>query len=236
MKLLLDIGNTSAKVAIAEGDEIVHFEHREESWYELFRRLTADFKIDSCVVSNVAGVDKQLLHVIEMQPFPVIWLTYNTPCPVKPECIAPRGLGADRWAADIGAMSMFPDDTLLVVDAGTCITYDLISPEGQFIGGNISPGVELRLKAMHEHTALLPLIDVEGETPFMGYDTETAMRSGAVVGAGLEIEGFVRRVLEKYPNVKIFVTGGNHFTFGDDVKDKIIVDHMLIFRGLIKVI
>lgn len=244
MKILLDIGNTSAKVVVADAEgNIIHFEHREEDWFHVFERLTRQYAIDGCVVSNVAKVDKQLLLVLEKQPYPVRWLDYTTPCPVNPECIAPRGLGADRWAADIGAMSLCRSSLtsgasmphILVVDAGTCITYDLIAPDGTFVGGNISPGIELRLKAMHEHTALLPLIPVEGETPFMGYDTETAMRSGAVIGAGYEIEGFIRRTLDRYPDARVFVTGGSHFRFCESVSDRITIDPMLVFRGLIEV-
>lgn len=244
MRLLIDIGNTSAKIAVCQGEDIIHFERREENWGSLFDRITDNFSINSCIVSNVARVDNELLITLERQVFPVTWLTYKTECPVKRECVAPDGLGADRWAADIGAMSLLrkkaamSEDgkwdmpTLLVIDAGTCITYDLIAPDGHFIGGNISPGVELRLKSMHEHTALLPLIHSDGETPFMGYDTETAMRSGAVVGAELEIEGFVRRTLELYDDAQIFITGGDHFNFSDDILKRVNIEPMLVFKGL----
>ena len=124
---------------------------------------------------------------------------------------------------------------VLVIDAGTCITYDLIEPTGDVFKGAISPGVGLRLKAMHEHTALLPLIDPEGEVELLGLDTDTALRSGAVMGAALEIEGFIRRLARQYPDVKVFVTGGNHFDFDEEIKTRIISEPMLIFKGLIEV-
>lgn len=241
MKILLDIGNTCAKVAVVNELEIVHFEHRDEDWDTLFQRLTATYSIDECAISNVAGVDKELLHTLESQPYPIRWFTYETPNPVFPDAKAPRGLGADRWAADIGAMAITrnrcKDGTMphiLVIDAGTCITYDLIDSKGMVFKGAISPGVALRIKAMHEHTALLPLIDPEGDVELLGLDTETALRSGAVMGAALEIEGFIRRLARQYPDLMVYVTGGSKIEFDADIVSRITIEPMLIFKGLIE--
>ena len=241
MKILLDIGNTCAKVAVVNEQEIVHFEHRNEDWDTLFQRLTATYSIDECAISNVAGVDKELLHTLESQPYPIRWFTYETPNPVFPDAKAPRGLGADRWAADIGAMAITrnrcKDGTMphiLVIDAGTCITYDLIDSKGMVVKGAISPGVALRIKAMHEHTALLPLIDPEGDVELLGLDTETALRSGAVMGAALEIEGFIRRLARQYPDLMVYVTGGSKIEFDADIVSRITIEPMLIFKGFIE--
>ena len=242
MKILLDIGNTCAKVAVVNELEIVHFEHRDEDWDTLFQRLTATYSIDECAISNVAGVDKELLHTLESQPYPIRWFTYETPNPVFPDAKAPRGLGADRWAADIGAMAITrnrcKDGTMphiLVIDAGTCITYDLIDSKGMVFKGAISPGVALRIKAMHEHTALLPLIDPEGDVELLGLDTETALRSGAVMGAALEIEGFIRRLARQYPDLMVYVTGGSKIEFDADIVSRITIEPMLIFKGFMEV-
>ncbi|MBO4663592.1 MAG: type III pantothenate kinase [Bacteroidaceae bacterium] len=239
MKILLDIGNTCAKVAVVDHKDIVHFEHRNEGWNTLFQRLTTTYAIDECAISNVAGVDKELLHALESQPYPIRWFTYETPNPLFPDAKAPRGLGADRWAADIGAMSLAKKDGkmpyVLVIDAGTCITYDLIEPTGDVFKGAISPGVGLRLKAMHEHTALLPLIDPEGEVELLGLDTDTALRSGAVMGAALEIEGFIRRLVRQYPDLMVYVTGGSKIEFDADIVSRITIEPMLIFKGLMEV-
>ena len=242
MKILLDIGNTCAKVAVVNEQEIVHFEHRDEDWDTLFQRLTATYSIDECAISNVAGVDKELLHTLESQPYPIRWFTYETPNPVFPDAKAPRGLGADRWAADIGAMAITrrkcKDGTMphiLVIDSGTCITYDLIDSKGMVFKGAISPGVALRIKAMHEHTALLPLIDPEGDVELLGLDTETALRSGAVMGAALEIEGFIRRLARQYPDLMVYVTGGSKIEFDADIVSRITIEPMLIFKGLMEV-
>ena len=125
-----------------------------------------------------------------------------------------------------------PNAPLLVIDAGTCLTFDVIDATHSFAGGNISPGVELRLKAMHEHTAALPLISVEGELPDLGYDTATAIRGGAINGVKFEIEGYIRMCRKRFPDLHVFYTGGNQFEFSSDVAPCITHDPHLVLRGL----
>lgn len=231
MKLLIDIGNTSAKLAVADTD-IVHFERLQESWADAFVRLTGKYDITSVRVSTVAAEDKALHEALATLGIPVLWLTYEVPCPVKPVPNVPQGLGADRWAADIGAIAQDPDHTLLIIDAGTCITYDVITRDGHILGGAISPGVQLRLNAMHEHTALLPLVSATSEAALMGHDTPTSMLSAAVNGARFEMEGYIRTLLRDYPDLHVFITGGNTFHFSDTITCPITHDPYLVFRGL----
>ena len=231
MKLLIDIGNTSAKLAVMDSD-IVHFEHRRESWKNTFARLMTEFPISDVRLSSVAGKDPALKEALDTLSVPVIWLTASTPCPIKPITDIPATYGADRWAADIGALSQDCDHTLLIIDAGTCLTYDVISHDGRILGGAISPGVQLRLKAMHEHTALLPWVEAEDEAVLLGNDTRTAMLSSAVNGTRFEIEGYIRHLLHKFPDLHVFITGGNNFHFSDDIHCPITHDPNLVFRGL----
>ena len=144
----------------------------------------------------------------------------------------PSTYGADRWAADIGAISQDTDHTLLIIDAGTCITYDLFSADGALLGGAISPGVQLRLNAMHEHTALLPQIEAEPEAQLLGNDTRTHMLSAAVNGTRFEIEGYIREFVREYPDLHVFITGGNTFEFSADITCPITHDLYLVFKGL----
>lgn len=233
MFLLIDIGNTSAKIAISNGDEFIHFERKAADWKTAIGNITERFQITACAISTVAGRDEELEAVIAVQPYPTTWLTWQTPCPVK-QAICPQGMGADRWAADIAAMDAAPDRTLLVIDAGTCLTYDVWSADGRCLGGGISPGVQLRLKAMHEHTALLPSLTATSNTPLLGYDTETAMMTGAVNGTKLEIEGFIRYLWAEHPDLCVFITGGNKFDFSDDIHCPITYDPYLVLRGLLR--
>lgn len=231
MKLLIDIGNTSAKLAVADTD-IVHFERLTEPWGEAFARLTATYELTSVRISTVAAQDPCLEEALKALNLPVIWLTAQTPCPVKPVPNVPQGLGADRWAADIGALSQDPNHTLLIIDAGTCLTYDVISQDGAILGGAISPGVQLRLNAMHEHTALLPQIAAEKEAEVLGHDTRTAMLSAAVNGTQFEIEGYIRYLLKDFPDLHVFITGGNQIDLADDITCQVTHDPYLVFKGL----
>jgi len=243
MKLLIDIGNTSAKLAIADGDCFVHFEHLATSWTETFDRLLAAFPIDRCVISTVAGEDPALIAALRKCDLPTLILGIDaTPSPdgkivhsKLSNCKlhgVPKGYGADRLAADLGALALSPGRTLLVIDAGTCITYDLISREGKLIGGVISPGVQLRLKAMHEHTARLPLFEAVPDTPLMGFDTRTCMTSSATHGTRFEIEGYIRHLLPQYPDLQVYLTGGNTFQLADDLQNCVTQAPHLLFHGL----
>ena len=231
MKLLIDIGNTSAKLAVMDTD-IVHFERLHEPWNDTFVRLMTVFPIDDVRISTVAGEDKELQEALASLPVPVLWLTPSVPCPVKPIVGVPPTYGADRWAADIGAIAQDPDHTLLIIDAGTCITYDLFSADGHLLGGAISPGVQLRLNAMHEHTALLPQIEAEEHALLLGHDTRTHMLSAAINGTRFEMEGYIRSLLRQHSDLRVFITGGNTFEFSDDITCPVIHAPYLVFQGL----
>jgi len=244
MNLLIDKGNTSAKLAIADGNEFPYLAHQQTGWAETIRQLTRDYAVSHCVVSNVAADDPELLTTLQAQPFDTLWLGKThyritgraihacplPPCPLKG---IPQGYGADRLAADLGALSLAaPGHPLLVIDAGTCITYDLIGTDGRLLAGVISAGQQLRLKAMHEHTALLPLLEADPDTPLMGTDTRTAMLSSAIHGTRFELEGYIRSLLPQYPDLNVFLTGGNTFRLADDLQARTTCDPHLLFRGL----
>jgi len=229
MKLLIDIGNTSAKLMVADGGKFVHFEHKEESWTEVIGRLIKEYPLESCVISNVADEDETLKTTLGEYGLPTLWLTDKTECLLKR---IPKGYGADRIAADLGALAEAKGRTILVVDAGTCITYDLINREGEAVGGVISAGMELRLKAMHEHTALLPLLRVDDESPLMGNDTHTSMMSSVLHGVRFEVEGYIRTLTKDYPDLIVYMTGGNIIRLADDLGVDVVYEPDLLFKGL----
>ena len=236
MILTIDIGNTSAKVAVFQGNEIVFSERVATDWHTEIGKLCSEFDLRACALSNVAGANESLEHALKLLPCPVLRLTYTSPCAQPYFEHIPEGLGADRLAADIAAVTQEPNAPLLVIDAGTCLTFDVIDETHRFAGGNISPGVELRLKAMHDHTAALPLVPVEGELPDLGYDTATALRGGAINGVKFEIEGYIRMCRKRYPRLHVFYTGGNQFEFSPDVAPCITHDPHLVLRGLCELV
>ncbi len=228
MKLLIDIGNTSAKIAVANNYNIIFTERINEPWTDIIQRLLASYPLQRCIISNVAAADPTLDAALSTCGIPTLWLSDTTDCALRS---IPKGYGADRIAADLGAFAQAKGRTILVIDAGTCITYDLIDKDGHILSGVISPGIGLRLKAMHEHTALLPLLSPDFDTPLMGNDTKTHMMSSAIHGTRFEMEGYIRTLAAQYPDLIVFITGGN--TIRPDLPDtEIIYDPQLLFKGL----
>ena len=129
----------------------------------------------------------------------------------------------------VGAVSLNPQRDLLIIDAGSCITYDLVDSRGSYLGGNISPGLHMRLMAMHEHTGRLPLVEAEGSIPPVGYDTETAIRSGAVLGIQHEVAGTIQAMRLKRPSLGVYLTGGDHLIFDASTKSIIKTDSTYFF-------
>ena len=221
MKLVFDIGNTRMKVCFAEHDVVRPIEH----WQKYLQ------EVEEVLVSNVAGKDALPLEVISHPNCKILtWQSSEASEWLKG---IPAGLGADRVSADIGARSICKGSTLLIIDAGTCLTFDVIGKDGFILGGSISPGVNLRLQSMHEHTAALPLLDSNGEHPVLGYDTPTAMRGGAVNGMRWEIEGYIRTVLTDYPDLQVFLTGGDAMSFASDLEEIITREPLLVQKGLL---
>jgi len=188
------------------------------------------------MVSSTIPLTDEAMRKIRALPFPVKQLTPDTPLPITNLYHTPQTLGPDRLASVIGAWSMHPGNDLLVIDAGTCITYDFIDHLGRYHGGNISPGATMRLRAMHEQTARLPLVKREGDRPQVGYDTETALRTGALLGMKLEIEGYIRLFQQKYPHLLVFLTGGDARNLDISENFRIFADDFLVPRGLNEVI
>ena len=232
MKLLIDIGNTSAKLAVSKEGEIVHFERLTDSWTSTISRLDREFSIDKIVLSSVAAPDAGLDEALSRMKCQIIKVEWNTPCPLKNVKGIPYGYGADRLAADFGAFAQDAESPIMVVDAGTCITYDIFDAEGNAVGGVISPGVQLRLQAMHDHTALLPLIKAEGEPPLHAMNTKDCLLAGAIWGARYEVLGYIREISRLYPDLHVFLTGGNDFPIPQDIKCKVTHDPYLVLKGL----
>ena len=237
MTLAIDIGNTSAKLCLFRRGKALHFERLTRSWVTTIASLVAKYgRIQHAYISNVAGEQPELKAALRSARIEARWLTWQTPEAHSFINNIPEGLGADRLAADIGALTLAPGHNLLVVDAGTCLTFDVIGANGQYLGGSISPGIGLRLKAMHDHTAALPLFAPEGVAPVVGTNLEEAMRGGCLNGLRWEIEGYVRYLqTHGHPDLKVFYTGGNDLNLAPDVDSHVTHDHTLVMKGLLKI-
>lgn len=188
------------------------------------------------IIGTVRDLTASEAEAFARLPFPVLRFSPDTPVPITNRYRTPDTLGSDRLAAVIGASSLKPGKDLLIIDAGTCITYEVIDARGNYWGGNIAPGMQMRLRALHEFTARLPLVEAEGEVPGMGYDTKTAIRSGVLRGMKYEIEGYIKSMRSKFPHLQVFLTGGDHINFDTNIKNSIFTDKYIVPRGLNKIL
>ncbi len=232
MNLAIDIGNTRTKVAVFKGEALLH----QEVWGELtlaaLKQLAYNQKAEKIILSSVSKQAAEVMSFLKGD-FAFLELTTDTPLPIRIRYKTPQTLGKDRIAAAVGAYHLFPGENCLVIDAGTCITLDLVSAEGEFLGGNISPGIEMRLKAMHQFTARLPMVARTSEMPDeLGDSTENAIRNGGELGALLEVEGFIRRMKKKYHPLRVVLTGGDADFFVKHTKTKIFAHQNLVLIGL----
>ncbi|MBP3671434.1 MAG: type III pantothenate kinase [Bacteroidaceae bacterium] len=234
MRLIIDQGNSATKIHIANSKEIVETVIKEnDELLEYVRQRIGDGTFKAAIYSSVRReYDKRLINVMSRKITPILCMGNTTHLPIGIEYRTPDTLGHDRIAAAVGAWQQRPGQPLLVVDAGTAITYDLVSAKGKFMGGNIAAGIEMRLRALHEQTGRLPRVSSDGELPLLGYDTETAIRAGALQGAAYELEGYITACEAENPGLLVFLTGGDAERLATIIKRTIFVDRNLVPKGL----
>ncbi len=219
MNLIIDIGNTRTKAAVFDRERLVETGSVET--------LMARHHIERTIVASVRG------GVPEGLPGRVLVFGADTPIPLANHYRTPATLGADRLAAAVEAHALYPADDVLVADIGTAITIDLVTRNGEFAGGNISPGPEMRLSALHEFTASLPLVGLPaGNVPILGKTTGEAISAGVMNGILHEIEGYARQ----WPQAKIIFTGGGAKYFAERTKSTTFVHEDLVLCGLNRIL
>ncbi len=206
----IDRGNSYAKATLLEEGRPIARVRSSRLTPEELHRLCAGKKINAAIVSTVGCYESDLKRfVAETLSTPVLELTSLTPLPLIPDYSSPQTLGLDRIAATIGAANLFPGQALLVADSGTALTLDAVDSTGRFRGGDIAPGIKLRLRSLHEYTSRLPEVEKLGPVPEFGSDTETAMRCGAIRGIAAEISDAMRRAQRRFGAKLVVLTGGD---------------------------
>ena len=233
MNLCIDIGNTRSKYAVFDLDKLVESGIWKKCSVSKLRNIQIEYPaIQRIIISTVTLLGKAVQNEIKKYPDRYLLLDHTTPVPIKNRYKTPETLGRDRLAAVVGANAQFPKRGSLVIDAGTCIKYDYISPKAVYKGGSISPGMQMRLDAMHHFTAKLPLVEPFDYKGIMGIDTESAILTGAQLGALSEIRGMIASYVEKYGRIKVIITGGDAIFFAKRLKRKIFVSPNLVLIGL----
>ena len=232
MQLAVDIGNTRIKIGVFNGSELVEFKHFQSLDGLIQYSLFTKHIIQSAIIGSVVDDFQSITEYIAGQ-CPLIIFSNTTAIPIMNRYKSASTLGSDRLAAAIGAYSISPDTNSLVIDAGTCIKYNFINSNNEYIGGAISPGISMRFKALNNFTAKLPLINFnETFTKLVGENTEESILSGVQLGSVMEINGFVLEYEKKYPGINIFLTGGDSRFLEKALKMSIFAEPYLVLKGL----
>ena len=232
MNLIIDIGNTRVKAGLFEKNELKN-SFVFESMDELFNaNLFSTFRITNCIVASVAIPIESFTNQLK-EKCKVLVFTSETPTPLKNLYKSANTLGSDRLASAVGGNFLFPNKNILVIDAGTCIKYNFVNNSNEYIGGAISPGLQMRFKALHTFTSRLPLLQANANyDTLIGANTTESILSGVEMGAIAEMQGFIEQYKILHPDIYIFLTGGDGNFFEKRLKKPIFADSFLILKGL----
>ncbi|MCB9252123.1 MAG: type III pantothenate kinase [Flavobacteriales bacterium] len=228
ISLCIDIGNTRIKAAVFKDGTLqntFHFENMEGlQWYcnEVEKSIPV-------IISNVTNADTT--------PFydrfnTLILLNHHTKLPIRNLYKTPETLGNDRLASVIAAWSLYPNQNNLVIDAGTCVKYDFVNFRGEYSGGSISPGLDIRFRSLNDFTGRLPLISKKLKYSPLGQSTDEAILSGVMYGLQSEMQGFIDHYEKDHKGLNIIMTGGDASYFSDKLKGTIFADSNLVLKGL----
>jgi type III pantothenate kinase len=235
MNLVIDIGNTLAKAAIFDHDKLKFFYSYtlldEKTFISL---LSKHNEINSIIVSSVTQQNLGFEKYLEGQKY--FELNSTTRLPIINLYKTPETLGKDRLSAAVGANSIFENANVLSIDAGTCIKYDFVNDKNEYLGGAISPGLQMRFKALKDYTQLLPLVEPENRIQLIGDTTQTSILSGVVNGMVAEIENIIQQYQLKYKDLKLILTGGDSDFFAKELKSSIFAEPYLILIGLNRIL
>jgi len=232
VNIVIDQGNTSAKVAFFhEYKLLVSFIFKSLTVDEL-KKLLSKFSPSHGIFCSVMKIDTDITTLLKSSLLKFFVFDETLKLPVRMDYKTPQTLGKDRLAAIVGAQRNHKDRNILVIDSGTAITYDLLEASGVYLGGNISPGMTIRFKALNKFTKQLPLIDEQGDVPVIGYDTKTAIRAGVVGGIIKEMDAYIDEYKKQYPDLLVFLTGGHSFYFETKLKNSTFADGNLVLTGL----
>ena len=234
MNLSIDLGNTYAKTGLFSQGKLV-----ETNWKLTYQELidyVQSVHPQYIMASSVSYSEEQLMNDFSEITPNIYLLKSTTPVPISKLYDTPETLGADRVAAAIGAKVLYPQNNCVVIDMGTCITYDLVDENDNFQGGIISPGVRMRFKAMNTFTKRLPLLEPEGIPSLIGKNTKHAMQSGVMNGLLAEINGLIEEYGKVLTNINVILCGGDATYFANRIKYPNFVVPELVLIGLNRIL
>jgi len=233
MNLIVDVGNSHIKLAVFQHDKLIHKTTSEPTNFDKNLKTIRDnfLGIKRAIVSSVGKLNSDSIELIKIY-FDVLVLNSEAKLPFINLYKTPKTLGVDRIALVSAAAKQFPKTNALVIDAGTCITYDFLNFNNEYLGGSISPGIRLRYKSLHNLTANLPLLDTEFPVDLVGNTTANAIHSGVIYGVLKEIDGVIDSYRIKYSDLTVILTGGDVNFLSNQLKNSIFANSNFLLEGL----
>lgn len=232
MNLILDVGNTYIKLAVYKDNSLKYKSRVKNNTLEInLKHIFNNYTIENTIISSVGKLKANALEWLKKQNC-VLILDANTKLPFKNLYKTPNTLGVDRIALVSASVNQFPNNNTLIIDAGTCITYDFVNNKNEYLGGAISPGITMRYKALNNFTANLPLLQIQETQTFIGNSTESSIHSGIIYGVLNEIDGFIEKYQAKYPDLTVILTGGDANFLSKQLKSSIFANSNFLLEGL----
>lgn len=229
--LCFDFGNTRMKAAFFLQEKLTEICILENDNPEAIDSLLKKFNPEKTILSSVINHNPEI-EILLAAKTKFHLLTYLSKLPFTTPVGKPETIGADRLALSAAAVYFYPNQHNLVIGMGSCVTYNFINKNQEFLGGGISPGMEMRMKALNQYTAKLPIVVPDGNVPLIGYDTASNILSGVVMGMANEIDGFIDAYKKRFGNFNAHLTGGDLVYLAPHLKNQIFADPELIFKGL----
>lgn len=230
MNFVIDIGNTRTKAAVFDKSELIDSANDEKKTAEILEKY--DGNIQRCMISSVADIPKNLKKLCKLLKSKIVELDSSISLPFKNSYTTKNTLGKDRIAAVAGACALYPCRNVLIIDAGTAITLDVKTANEEYQGGNITPGLTMRFKALHDYTSNLPLLEHSDKFSLLGQNTTESINNGVQNGLIFELNSYLEIIRNKYDNLVVLLTGGDVHFFDNKLKNPIFVVSNLTLIGL----
>lgn len=233
MNLIVDIGNTSTKYSVYKNNELIYSDLTNKPEEGKVKTLVAQYPhVKNGILSATGQLpDSFVLAFKELVPESLVF-DQSTPIPFTSHYTTQNTLGLDRIAGVAGAIQQYPSTNVLIIDAGTAITYDFVNSQGEYLGGNISPGMAIRFKSLNDYTSKLPLLSPANTKSYIGNSTTEAILNGVINGITHEMDGTIAQFQENYNKLTVLLTGGDAHFFDNRLKKTIFVLQNLVSLGL----
>ena len=235
MNLILDVGNSLLKIALFQKSELIQKFMFSENYKRNIEDIISNYKVTHSIISNVGRIDDSIINILK-ESTNLLLVSNQLKIPFKNLYKSKNTLGQDRLALVSAAAFNFPNENVLIVDVGSCITYDFKNNNNEYLGGGISPGISMRFKSLNTFTSNLPLIDFDSIYQLIGNNTKNSITSGVVNGTISEINGIIQQYREEFKNIRIILTGGDSNFLLKRIKNTIFADRNFLLIGLNKLL